>query len=365
MNELPHPGPSAEQTAQWLRQRDFPALRASIANADLPDGFRIALLDDLYRHQQNDARPGESKVKQLINAMETPRLYGLFNVPYFPTLGLDGLHYEALPLPEYPGLDFASPVVPVRVLAATPGFRDRTVVALFPENHLDGIQTANDRIFYFINQFVVRHLRRTRPIIKAFTEPGLFDRVVAMDEQAVAEASVHWVWLHERFHREGPAPLPEYLDIKSCRPLAGLEECRVDMEAICRIHDTSAIPRDKVEAICLFILSERLLRYSVEGIPNPNYDAIGSQVLVNFLKKHGSLWVRGGRLGLAADYIDGLRAFVTRVREIESGVESRTREEVKQDLLAFVNTHMNIPYASRSYQHDEFFLTIQRELRHS
>jgi hypothetical protein len=355
-------GPTADQTTQWLLQGNHTALASSVSQADVPEDFRKAILEDLRSHAAGDMQPGHSEVKRLVNAMASGHIYGLFHAPYFPSLGLDGLKYEPLPLPEYPSLCFPSPVVPVNIVQATPGFYDRVVVALFPENHIDGIQTSKDKIFYFINKFTERHIARTRPIIQAFTEPGLFDAVEALCDKGIAEASVHWVWLHEHFHREGPAPLPEYLDIKSYRPLAGLEECRVDMEAICRIHDTPNIPRDKVDEICLFILAERLLRYSVEGIPKPNYDAIGSQVLVNFLKRAGHLWIRNGRLGLSSEYILGLEDFVSKIRSIESRLETQHRSNVKKTLLEFVNSHMNMPYESSSYRHDEFFLHIQREL---
>ena len=365
MKTLPSPGPDAEQIGAWLRSRNYADLNACVADADLPEDFRHALLKDLYMHEQGSISAGSSKVKQLINSLESNRIYGMFSAPYFPSLGLDGLHYEPLPLPDYPGLDFSSPVVPVSIVSATPGFYEKPVVALFPENHIDQIQTPDDKIFYFINKFVERHIERTRPILRRFTEKGAFAYIEDMGAEDVADACVHWVWLHERFHREGPAPVPEFLDIKSYRPLAGLEECRVDMEAICRIHDTPDIPHDRVNTICMFIMAERLLRYSIEGIPAPNYDAIGSQVLVNYLRRHGYLWMKNGLMGLSSEYIAGLRDFVSQIREIELQVHDCPREEVREKLLNFVNANMNLPYDSRAYKHDDFFLGIQHELQAS
>ncbi|HSH92312.1 MAG TPA: ATP-binding protein [Ramlibacter sp.] len=344
---------------QWITARNYPALSECVAGADLPAPIKNAMLEDVDP-ATSDGR-GERN-KSLINSGRFDEFYGLFDVKYFPTLSLDGVQFERIPLPQYGGLEFDSPVVPVNIKACSEGFDSPVVVALFPENHLNGHQESDDSIFYFIDKFVSRHLRRTRPILDQFVHGDTLQRVRAIETSGLQDSCVHWVWLHEHFHRVGPAPVPEYLEMKSYRPLAGLEECRVDMLAICAINDCEAIPREKVAVMTEFILAERLLRYSVEGIPTPNYDAIGSQVLVNYLRREGHLVIEDGKLRLLPRHLDGVRSFVDRIHSIEAAVATSPMKDVQARLLEFVNAHMNIPYGSKLYQHDPFFLTVRDAL---
>ena len=344
---------------QWIAQRNYAALSECVASADLPLDFKRAMLKDV--DPGSDSGRGEQN-KALINSARFDEFYGLFDSKYFPSLALDGVRFNRIPLPQYGDLDFDSPVVPVTTVACTPGFESPVVVALFPENHLNGHQEADDAIFYFIDKFVSRHLRRTRPILERFVHADTLQRVRTLEREGLQDSCVHWVWLHEHFHRVGPAPVPEYLEMKSYRPLAGLEECRVDMLAICAINDCEAIPRDQVTMMTEFILAERLLRYSVEGIPTPNYDAIGSQVLVNFLRGEGHLVIEDGKLRLRPTHLEGVRKFVDRIHAIEAEVATAPMRDVQSKLLEFVNAHMNIPYGSKLYQHDPFFLEVRDAL---
>jgi anti-sigma regulatory factor (Ser/Thr protein kinase) len=344
---------------QWISQRNYPALSECITSADLPHDFRQAMLKDV---DPASAQGRGEENKSLINSARFDEFYGLFDAKYFPSLALDGVQFKRIPLPHYDGLDFDSPVVPVNTVACTAGFESPVVVALFPENHLNGHQETQDSIFYFIDKFVSRHLRRTRPILDHFVHADTLQLVHTLAREGLEDSCVHWVWLHEHFHRVGPAPVPEYLQMKSYRPHAGLEECRVDMLAICAINDCEAIPSEKVAVMTEFILAERLLRYSVEGIPTPNYDAIGSQVLVNYLRREGHLVIDNGKLRLLPTHLDGVRSFVERIHSIEAGVASAPVADVQARLLEFVNAHMNIPYGSKLYQHDPFFLGVRDAL---
>ncbi len=346
---------------KFIESKDYSSLYDLIENSRIPIQFKSALLRDLNESMLS-GKTTSACCKELINGHEENSIYGVFSARYFPSLSVDGVKYRPLSLPTYPGVNLDSPVVPVVIIEATHGFHDQTVVALFPENHLDGIQKSTDKIFYFIDKFVARHFSRTSAILEQFTTVDSFPRVKRLTKDEVEEFSIHWVWLHEYFHRVGPLPIPEYLDIKSCRPLAGLEECRVDMEAICFVHDCEQIPEHTKHKISEFILSERILRYSVEGIPHPNYDAIGSQVLVNYLRGKGYIVMHSDTLELKSNYIEAIQSFINDIRKIERHIEWLPRLEVKQKLLEFVNSNLNMEYTSTQYIHDPFFEMVRDHL---
>lgn len=345
-----------------IAQLDYDAIRSMVLEADIPDAFKNAIVEDLLESKRTGCASSQ-RCKDIINSLDSNWIYGVFSARYFPSLSIDGVEYERLPLPSYAGMKLGSPVVPIKIRSATNGFNDRSVVALFPENHLDQIQKSTDKVFYFIDKFVERHLNRTRIIMDRFTTPVSFQSAKQLTTDEVEEYSIHWVWLHEYFHRVGPLPLPEYLDIKSYRPLAGLEECRVDMEAICFIHGCDLIPKDTKEKLSEFILSERILRYSVEGIPNPNYDAIGSQVLVNYLIRLGYIEIQSDTLQVSSNYIDGIKHFVTAISKIEQNIETCTKDQVRDLLIAFVNSNLNLAYDSKQYSHDPFFMMVRDNLQ--
>lgn len=344
-----------------IKSRNLGALIDYVDGSSLPEDYKQAMLLDL-EYQANTGVATSQHCKQVINSRKYDELYGLFDASYFPSLGFDGIKFKPLPLPTYDGFTLDSPVVPIKVTNATEGFMAPAVVALFPENHFGGVQKANDKIFYFIDRFAARHINKTKLILSKFVNEGTFSRVKDFTLEEAEDYSVHWIWLHEYFHRVSPAPVPEYLDMKSYKPLAGLEESRVDMMAVRFIYEKSNLPKEKATKICEFILAERLLRYAVEGIPNPNYDAIGSQVLANFLKNNGYLKISNNKLSIADDYMEGVYKFTDKIHDLEKYVESESRENVKGRLIEFVNSNLNMAYSSRQYLHDSFFLMVRDSL---
>jgi hypothetical protein len=344
-----------------IKSHNVSALMDCVDRSSLPEDYKRAMLLDL-EHQAQTGVVTSQHCKQVINSRKSDELYGLFNAGYFPSLDFDGIQFEALSLPSYVGFTVDSPVVPIKITHATEGFMAAPVVALFPENHLDGVQYAGDKIFYFIDKFAARHINKTKLILENFVNEGTLSCVKDLTPEEAEEYSVHWIRLHEYFHRVGSAPVPEYLDMKTFKPLAGLEESRVDMMAVRFIHEKSNLPREKATKICEFILAERLLRYAVEGIPNPNYDAIGSQVLANFLKKNGYLKISNDKLSITDDYMEGVYKFTDEVQEIEKYTEIENKAQVKNRLIEFVNSNLNMAYSSRQYLHDDFFLMVRDSL---
>jgi hypothetical protein len=168
--------------------------------------------------------------KEHINSRRDKHIFSLFNASYFPKLSLDCLTYETLPTDPHLAERYASNTMPVTITGRSAGFGSRVVVALFPENHIDGLQEPDDLIFYFIDKFVERHQRITGKMVDAVMAPGSFPLIQNATHQQVEQASSWWVHLHEYHHRQGDMPIPDFLPAKKAKPLAGLEELKAHVD---------------------------------------------------------------------------------------------------------------------------------------
>jgi hypothetical protein len=270
--------------------------------------------------------------------------------------------YRPLVVNEHLAKRYPSQTTPVTIERMSTGFEARVVVALFPENHIDGIQKAHDLIFYFIDKFIERHNRITKKMLAHVTSVEDFPILHHSTEQELEEAACHWVWLHEFFHRQGPMPIPDFLDLKSPKPLAGLEELRVDLSGMLVCHKADMLPPDLAARTWEFILAERLLRYSVEGIPRPNYDAVASQVLFNFLLEYGGIYLKGGRIRLSPDLHDVVAEFLRQVHDIEILIETEDPQYVQRTLISFANRYARYDVSIGDYRHIGFFSDVKRRL---
>ncbi|MEV6409934.1 DUF6421 family protein [Kribbella sp. NPDC051718] len=318
-----------------------------------------ALIDDIREFPEKQRL---SRTKALVNGATENSIAGLFNASYFPSLSLEYLQYRTLPVDEHLAERYASPTMPIVIENMSEGFRSRTVVALFPENQLDGHQDPQDLIFYFIDKFVERHQRLTLPLIEALMEPGAFPLVRAASEPMMELASSWWVRMHEYHHREGDLPIPKYLSAKSIKPLAGLEELRTDVSSMLACLSDHRLPRETAELTYQFILSERLLRYAVEGIPRPNYDAVASQVLFTYLAENSAISIEDGRIHLSPDLPATLRCFLDEIQSIESLIHEHELEDVRTRLLAFVNRYTDFDEEAKDYRHISFFAEAKERL---
>lgn len=297
-------------------------------------------------------------VKTHINKQVDNLVFSAFNAPYFKDLSLDAFYYHPLPVPQSLCDKLQSPVLPVKIIKATQGFYSKPVVALFPENHIDNVQLAEDKIFYFIDKFVERFYRVTKPLLAIVNKEQLIT-VRTATEKDIERASVYWVCLHEYFHRQGHLPIPDSLDIKSTRALAGLEELRVDILSILYCIDNPEFI-ETPKFIAEFILTERLLRYSVEGIPTPNYDAIASQVLFSYLLKNGGINIDDKHIiTLQPKIFSILREFHNEIDAIEATISSTSKPEVKKRLLNFVNTQLEHDGKNNQYVHNSYFSWVK------
>ncbi|MET7654516.1 MULTISPECIES: DUF6421 family protein [unclassified Streptomyces] len=318
-----------------------------------------AFLDDL-----DTFRPGGrlEATKAHINNRVDRHVFSLFDATYFPRLNLDYLTYDTLPTDPYLAERYASNTMPVNITGKTTGFGSRVVVALFPENHLDGIQRPDDLIFYFIDKFVARHNKVTRLLVDEVMEPGSFPLIQGAPDLKIEQASSWWVRLHEYHHRQGDMPIPEFLPAKKSKALAGLEELRVDVSGmlVC-LHD-GELPAAEAQAAYEFILAERLLRYAVEGIPRPNYDAVASQLLFNYLESHGGIRLVDGRIRLTPGLPGVLRAFLSEIEAIEAHIHQEPVEAVKARLLEFTHGYTSYDAQARDYRHIPYFADVKARL---
>ncbi|WP_240957969.1 DUF6421 family protein [Streptomyces barkulensis] len=308
--------------------------------------------------------PGDrlDAVKGHINGRRDNHLFSLFDASYFPKLSLDYLTYEELPADPHLAERYASPTAPVVITGRSQGFTSRVVVALFPENHIDGLQRPDDLIFYFIDKFVERHNRITRKMIDAVMAEDSFPRIQGASDERIRQASSWWVRLHEYHHRQGDMPIPEFLPAKKYKPLAGLEELRVDVSAMLALLDDRALPREEAHTAYEYILAERLLRYAVEGIPRPNYDAVASQLLFGYLSRHGGIRVRDGVIELGAAVPTALAEFLGEIQRIEAAIHREPVEAVRGRLLEFTNRYTDYDPVARDYRYVPFFAEVKERL---
>lgn len=302
------------------------------------------------------------RTKEHINGERDHHLFSLFNASYFPRLSLDYLTYDTLPTDPHLARRYGSNTMPVNITACSDGFNSRVVVALFPENHIDGRQDPDDLIFYFINKFVERHNRITRTMIDEVMAPGSFPRIQGADDDVVEAASSWWVRLHEYHHRQGDMPIPDYLHAKKLKPLAGLEELRVDVSSMLVCLNDPELPADSARAAYEYILAERLLRYAVEGIPRPNYDAVASQLLFNYLSEHGGIALRDDRIHLLPDLPAVLARFLGEIQAIEQRIHTQPLAEVRSALLEFTNQFTDHDEEAGDYRHIPFFAEVKQRL---
>jgi hypothetical protein len=322
-----------------------------------------AFMDDL-REDLREGLPERrlSRTKEHINIERDRHLFSLFNASYFPRLSLDYLTYETLPTHPHLARRYGSNTMPVNITACSDGFESRVVVALFPENHIDGRQDPDDLIFYFIDKFVERHNRVTRRMIDEVMAPGSFPLVQGADDDLVEAASSWWVRLHEYHHRQGDMPIPDYLHAKKLKPLAGLEELRVDVSSMLVCLNDPELPGEEARRAYEYMLAERLLRYAVEGIPRPNYDAVASQLLFNYLSRHGGIALRDEKIHLRPELPDVLAGFLGEIQAVERRIHTASVAEVKTGLLDFTNRYTDYDEEAGDYRHIPFFADVKQRL---
>jgi hypothetical protein len=156
--------------------------------------------------------------------------------------------------------------------------------------------------------------------------------------------------------------LRPYLDAKELKPLAGLEELRTDVSSVLACLNDVRLPACEAQLTYEFILAERLLRYAVEGIPRPKYDAVASQVLFNYLLKNRGISLHNERIRLRSDLPAVLDNFLQEIHSIERQIHSTSVAEVRADLPEFTNCYTEYDEEARDYRHIPFFAAVKMGL---
>lgn len=365
-----------QQTLSWFQGAGSLSLREARSLMDrlmtVPDVLDIACARSLVRDLQRCAAGHGFSLRETRHYFNNPgsdTLISLLSAPYAKPMGLEYLKFELLPVD--PALKkYATNVMPIVVRESTEGLEPVHTVAIFPENHVGAVQEAGDKIYYLINKFAHRHHQLTQRIIEHLTTETSFGRIRGADYLATEQATVYWVWMHEYHHqRVGDLPIPTYLTLKSSRPLAGLEELRVDIASALALLDDPAPFHTDTGQLFEFILAERLLRYGVDGVRFdadgqawPSYDALSSYMLFNLLRRRGALEVIDGKIHLTASLVPTLRAILREILALESLIRESPVERVKEALMDFVHEALEVSgpirhYAHRHYDHMRVTLT--------
>lgn len=316
------------------------------------------LLNDLRNSIEKEKILLEN-TKNSINDDKNNFIFSVFNASYFPELKIEACLYDNLVIHPCLKEKYKSKVRAVNLKQATDGFKSRVVVALFPENHIDGVQLESDSIFYFINKFVDRFFKITHKMLSPVMGNDFFLALSNATINVILDACIYWVCLHEYHHRQGFLPIPKYLKIKSLKPLAGLEEMRVDVLSIIACIEDSDLPRKQAEFTAKFILAERLLRYAIEGGIKPNYDAIASQLLFNFLKRYEGLVIQDMKIILTKKWYSTLKKLALEIENIEAHISHKSETQVQQELLDFTKQYTNFNEETQDFNHIPYFKEIK------
>lgn len=190
-----------------------------------------------------------------------------------------------------------------------------------------------------------------------------FNWLLSADVEEIEKASIYWVYLHEHFHHTGYLPIPEYLHVKNVKALAGLEELRVDICSILYLWKNSSCNNERLHNFAYFILAERLLRYAVEGIPYPNYDAIASQFLFKYLQNSKVIMIKNENIFFENDIniMNSLEEFLQLINNVELSIITCSPLEVKNKLLKLLQKYTVYDEKANTYYHSDFFKMIKEK----
>lgn len=199
-----------------------------------------------------------------------------------------------------------------------------------------------------------------------------FENIKGMAYQDIEDAVVYWIYLHEYHHQSaGYLPIPKYLKVKSLKVLAGLEELRVDIGGmlICYHYGDDFI-KDKHQ-LFEFILSERLLRYGVDGFKRnknnefkPSYDALAGFMFFNLLVEKKGLEIKEGKILIKENIIEALESIYEEINDIELKAKQTGNEmEARNILLEFTKKVLDTDDVN-TYDSHPFFDSMRSEIGH-
>lgn len=325
------------------------------------------LADDLQTSIKND-KVDLTLTKSYINSKECNFLVSLFSVPYNPEMSFDACRFRIANIdPEL--YAYKTNVMPIILEKYSDGFAPIDTVALFPENHIDGIQEDGEKIFYIVNKFTFRHVQTTKKILATCVTTDSFQNIRELNDQQIEEAVVYWVWFHEYNHQKcGGLPLPKYLKIKTTKFIAGLEELRVDIGGMLLCAKNAQKFGSKSNYIFEFILAERLLRYGVDGVKynkkgqiTPSYDAVGSYLCFNLLLLNDGISITDGKIKINDNIISSLETIQSTINDLEHQLNTLPEQEVKLELQKFIKSILQTDNLD-TYSSHPFFDTMRHDI---
>ncbi len=249
----------------------------------------IKLMGPQFRHLEKELSGNGGNLDYLnsYSGSASTTLSGIFSCSYHPSLSL-----------EYSAFTYVDTTVEIsdkfynihctHQLESTTGLNCEQVVAIFPENFKNITPNAKHPVFYFINKFLMRHLKYTRPLLLNSQLREFFNPLLVLGRDRIENLISNWVNLHEVSHRSGIMPIPDYLFEKSNSFTAALEELRADVRSINVLLSSSKNPSSEERLTSLYILSERLCSYPLFRALN-NFDTISSVFLWKFLLERNYL----------------------------------------------------------------------------
>jgi hypothetical protein len=294
---------------------------------------------------------------ELTCSVDPTLILGFFDVPYNPEAYLEAAFVTPVPIP--PGVARVYPQaygMPVLLRCCTDGLKGALSVALFGENYQGVVLQEHHRAYYFIDKFVERFKRYTRPAIEQDWSPDSFPELLQANDDMLIGVSAIWIHLHELHHRVGSLPIPKHLPEKSTRNAAGAEELRVDLLSILALDRLDCDDAMVCTAI-QYILAERLIRYPLQAAPRDNYDARSSVALFSFLQRQGVISRAAGRLDFAGGQVSLRRALLglaVKMAAVEHQVGGAPGPDIKRRLATV------LPALAKNRDHWEEFAFATR-----
>jgi len=138
-------------------------------------------------------------------------------------------------------------------------------------------------------------------------------------------------------------PLPKYLDFKTHRDAASIEELRVDVLTVLACYEMSLRGHPHAAAYAEIVFTERCFRYAVQYDINQNYDARGCAILFNWLISLGAIKDRSNRLVIAPlpELAAALRHIISAIDGLEETLADKDRATNVEQKTGLVRSHLD------------------------
>lgn len=284
-------------------------------------------------------------------------ILSFFSAPYNSKLSLEMLVFDYYNIDRKLAKISPSKAKMIEVYYATAGFSGINDITLFPENFVCQKPIHGEYpSFYFINRFKDRFKSQGLVLIREFCDCDRVDDLSALEDLQIEHCFLHWLHLHEHFHRVGAFPLPENLLLKQSRSTAAFEEMRVDLNTILALYDLNYGSAVDSKVTAFLVFAERLVRYASLKHPQDNFDARAGQVLLNMLLENNSIHFTNSKLLINGDsYIAGLRQILEKFNQIEQKCVGQEFTQQKKIITNFIEHYGGKDLQSRKFELHPFF----------